>query len=299
METRQFNSSITALVSHKSRRHRRLAIAACGIRRINPRDYLDQAIQSSDLFLKASALNTAGVIKRMDLLPLLQDHLHHEDPACRFAAAKSALLLGDRSALDTLGVFVLSKSKFTHTALQFALRVADAQTARNWLQSLAKKPGQRRTLITAIGITGDPVYLPMLLKQMETPELARLAGATLSLITGIDLVSNRLDTNRPESFRAGPGDDPDDANVAMDADEDLPWPDIQRVTDWWQQNNGSFTAGKRYLSGSPVTQESCLQILNSGNQQHRYAASLEIALASAEAAFVNTKAPGFRQVTGF
>jgi hypothetical protein len=85
----------------------------------------------------------------------------------------------------------------------------------------------------------------------------------------------------------------------MDADEDLPWPDIQRVTEWWQQNNGSFTAGKRYLSGSPVTQESCLQILNSGNQQHRYAASLEIALASPEAAFVNTKTPGFRQVTGF
>jgi len=298
METRVFNNSITELVSHPSLSLRRLGVAACGIRRVNPRVYLEQAIQSEDLILKAIALDTAGELKRLDLLSELQQHFQHEDPACRFAAAKSALLLGDRSALDSLGVFALSKSKFTLKALQYALRVVDGQTAHNWFQALAKDIEQRRTMLKAIGFRGDPFYLPMLLKQMETPEYARLAAETFSCITGVDLVSSRLSAGKPESFQAGPTDDPDDADVGMDHDEDLPWPDVERLTHWWQQHDGSFPAGARYLAGHPISLESCTEILQSGNQQQRYAASLEIALTSPEAAFVNTKAPGFRQVTG-
>jgi uncharacterized protein (TIGR02270 family) len=297
IETQQFNSGITELVSHKSRRLRRLGMAACGIRRVNPRVYLEQAIQSEDLILKAIALDAAGELKRLDLLPELQKHSQHQDPACRFAAATSALLLGERSLLDGLGVFALSTSKFKLKALQFALRVVDGQTAHNWFQTLAKDPEQRRTMLKAIGFRGDPVYLPMLLKQMETPEYARLAGETFSCITGVDLVSSRLSAGKPESFQAGPTDDPDDADVGMDKDEDLPWPDVERLTHWWQQNEGTFPAGARYLAGHPISLESCAEILRSGNQQQRYAASLEIALASPEEPFVNTKAPGFRQVT--
>jgi hypothetical protein len=44
---------------------------------------------------------------------------------------------------------------------------------------------------------------------MATPEVARAAGAALSMITGVDLAAEKLKTRPPEGFHAGPSDDPD------------------------------------------------------------------------------------------
>ena len=88
MNKQRFNTLILGLVGAKSRRYRRLGIAACGIRRMNPKSYLDQAANSSDLFLKRLAFKSAGELNRLDLLPLLQQHLEHENHGCRFEASR-------------------------------------------------------------------------------------------------------------------------------------------------------------------------------------------------------------------
>ena len=296
MKNHRFNATIKGLVSAKSVLHRRLGIAACGIRRINPKTYLDRSINSSDLALKARALRVAGEIGRLDLLSVLQEHLQHEDHDCRFAAARSALLLGDRPALDTLAGFVLSQSRFTLPAMHIALWLSDTMTARNWLKAQSQVPEQRRQMLIGTGITGEPGYVPMLIKRMNEPESARIAGHAFSMITGVNLEEQGLDTEKPEGFEAGPNDDPEDENVDMDMDENLPWPDADLVTRWWKQNGNAFSQGTRYLAGSPVSPESCLQILESANQDARLAASVELALSSAETAFINVKAPGYKQL---
>jgi len=298
METQRFNSVIGGLVRHKSRKYRRLGIAACGIRRINPKSYLDQAVNSGDLFLKSVALKTTGLLTRSDLLPSVKEELQNEDHACRFAAAKSALLLGDRSALETMGAFAQTESAFTMAALDVALRLVDGQKARAWLQTLARNPLQRRNMLIAVGYTGDPAYVPMLLKQMESPEYARVAGESFAVITGVDFVFSGLNAVRPHGHEAGPSDDAEDTDVAMDKDEDLPWPHAERVAQWWQQNSDAFSPGVRYLSGSPVSPEVCIEVLRKGNQRLRQAAALELALHNPVAPYTNVKAPGFRQVTG-
>jgi len=299
MKTRQFNSAITQLVSAKSRPYRRLGIAACGIRRINPRTYLDKAINSADNLLKAAALKAAGELKRIDLSGQLQGHFEHEDDACRFAAAKSAVLLGDRSAMDILSTFVLSQSEYTLPAMQVALRVSDGQTARTWLKALSRNPDQRRLMLTGAGITGDPAYIPMLLKQMGSPEYARGAGEAFSMITGVDLTDQQLDAEWPEGFEAGPNDDIEDDDVGMDVDEDLPWPDADLINQWWKQNGSAFPAGSRYLAGVSVSPDTCAAILKTGNQRQRQAAALELALSQADTPYPNTKAPGNWQTISF
>jgi len=296
MKSRQFNEAIKQLVSAKSRSFRRLGIAACGIRRINPRTWLDKAINSSDLLLKATALKTAGELKRVDLLEQLQSHFDHEDDACRFAAAKSAMLLGDHSAMDTLSTFVLSQSEYTLPAMQVALRICDGQTTRNWLKALSRNPDQRRLMLTGTGITGDPAYMPMLLKQMGSPEYARGAGEAFSMITGVDLTDQQLDAEWPEGFEAGPNDDIEDDDVKMDADEDLPWPDADLINQWWKQNGSAFPVGSRYLAGVSVSPDTCSEILKTGNQRQRQAAALELALSKPEAPYLNTKSPGHKQI---
>jgi uncharacterized protein (TIGR02270 family) len=290
MDNKRFNASIPGMVNAKSLALRRLGIAACGIRRINPRAFLDQAIDSPDLLLKVNALKAAGELKRVDLLTRVQSHLGHEDDACRFEATRTAILLGDRSAINVLSTFVLSLSSFTLPAMQLALRLTDGATARNWLMAQSKDPAQRHQMLLGTGMTGDPVFIPMLIKQMSQPELARAAADAFSMITGVKLAEDRLEGEWPEDFEASPNDNPADENVEMDADEDLPWPDSELVVKWWEQNKGNFTPGHRYLAGKPISAAHCTHVLTTGNQRQRLAAALEVALRQPDAKWFNARA---------
>ena len=82
---------------------------------------------------------------------------------------------------------------------------------------------------------------------MDTPELSRVAGESFSFITGIDLAYDDLERDRPDDFIAGPTKNPQDEEVAMDADEDLPWPDPELIARWWGKHHESYPAGQRLL----------------------------------------------------
>ena len=82
---------------------------------------------------------------------------------------------------------------------------------------------------------------------MKHPPIARLAGLSFSIITGVNLAYENLSGDKPEDFDAGPTEDPEDENVAMDPDENLPWPDAALVTKWWNRHRPKFQAGGRYL----------------------------------------------------
>ena len=151
-------------------------------------------------------------------------------------------------------------------------------------------------MLTGVGFTGEPAYIPMLIKQMEKPDLARVSGGAFTLITGVDLYLESLAGEPPEGFDAGPNDDPTDDNVEMDIDEDLPWPNATLVRNWWENNKGSFVMGTRYLAGQAVSPAHCKLILGDGMQSQRYAAALELALSQPDAPWFNTLAPGSRQL---
>ena len=70
------------------------------------------------------------------------------------------------------------------------------------------------------------------------------------MITGIDLAEQDLETlDEPEGFEDGAAnDDPEDDNVALDEDEDLPWPDPQRMRSWWE-SSAKLPAGRYFLNG--------------------------------------------------
>jgi len=286
-----FRSVILDLVGAKSWQHRSLGIAACGVRRINPKAYLNQATESSNLFLKTRAFKTAGQLKREDMLPVLQENFKNAVPACRFEAARSALLLGDRSALNTLGDFVLSHSKHTLPAMQVALRVADAQTALEWLKTQSRNPKRRREMLTGTCIAGNSAYIPILIKQMQVPELARAAGDAFTTITGIKLSEGGLEGAWPDGYEFEAELNQEDANTGTDPDKELSWPNADLVAKWWQQNSETFAPRTRFLSGAAISAEHCMQMLINGNQRNRHAAALELALAQADAPYFNTKAP--------
>ena len=276
---------------------RRLGIAACSLHRVDPGPRLDKAVADDEPALRARAVRAAGELGRKDLLPALGGRLQagEADAACRFWTMWSSVLLGERGrALESLRAEVLSGSPFAERALQLAPRALDAGTAQAWLKGLVADPTHLRSVIVAAGVRGDPHYAPWLIKQMEAPEVARVAGEAFSMITGADLADEDLEGEGPEELETEAEDGPED--IAMDPDDDLPWPDPERVRHWWDANKGRFEAGARYLAGKAITAEHCRQVLRSGFQRQRNGAALELVLLEPGSPLFETRAPGKRQL---
>lgn len=145
------------------------------------------------------------------------------------------------------------------------------------------------------GISGDPGYIPWLIKQMEKPQLAKIAGESFSFISGADIAYEDLEGVLPKEFAAGPTENPEDEDVAMDADEDLPCPDPLLIDRWWKQHQHNLLPGTRYLLGKPINELQCQTVMRTGKQRHRKAAALELALMQPATPLFETRAIGKRQ----
>ena len=159
-----------------------------------------------------------------------------------------------------------------------AMRRLSSNDAKIWLKRLVRELRQARIAIIAGGAFADPEVIPFLIDQMKGPKLARVAGESFSMITGADLVKDKLEGPKPQGFEAGPTDDPEDENVEMEQDTILPWPDPALVQKWWDARKGNFAKGTRYLLGQPITPESLRLALKNGYQRQRPAAALELAI---------------------
>jgi uncharacterized protein (TIGR02270 family) len=283
------------LLAANSSVYKDIAIAGCAIQRLDPGKTLTTVIRDDVIFFQARALRAVGEMKRRDLLPELRHRYKSEDDDIQFWSSWSGLILGDQAAFRPLLKFAEIPGRYRERALQLVLRKMDGSSAQNWLKSLATNPDLHRYVLMGAGVVGDPLYVPSLIKKMEVPELARVAGEAFSMITGVDLAYEDLEGEWPEGFEAGPTENPEDDDVAMDPDEDLPWADPSSVQDWWDKNENRFEVGRRYFCGQPISLEHCRHILVNGFQRQRAAAALELAWLQRDSPLFEVRAPGFRQ----
>lgn len=295
IDDEHFQRWLPGMVNAGADIYRYLANAAYAIRRVDLGETLGAVLKDSDLLIQARALRAVGELKRKDLLLELKNFYHSEDDACRFWSAWSGVLLADLSAIDVLKAFVSKESAYCESAIQLLLRVLGIKQSQLFLNELSKSIDNQCLIIRGTGMVGDPVVIPWLIEQMANPELARVAGESFSMITGIDIAYEDLEGEWPEGFEAGPTENPEDEDVAMDADEDLAWPEPGLISVWWQENNKRFRPGVRYLCGQPITIEQCQKVLSEGYQRQRRAAALELALLQPGQPLFNISAPGFLQ----
>jgi len=92
-------------------------------------------------------------------------------------------------------------------------------------------------------VLGDPKFISWLIEQMGKPGWGLLAGEVCTMITGADLDAQGFARDAPEGASSGPtDDDADDINVAMDLNDDLPWPDSRKIEAWWPPTRRAFPA---------------------------------------------------------
>jgi len=290
-----------------------LGLVTAVAHRVVPSRALAQALAADAPALRATALEAVGRLALKDLRPKLHAALGDDDAACRFWAAWSALRLGDRDAIPVLGRFAADQGTFAMPACEMALRALDPDQAIHVQQRLQSIAGNERLAISAAGIIGDPTLAMWLLDSMESPILARRAGAAFCLMTGCDLRRHDLDAEQAvaaaasdsvpvhrDSEREGSGGQPNpERDVAAsddDTDDDLAWPDVTRVRKWWDRNRQVFVAGNRYVAGLPVRVAEMTHVVRVGNQPQRAAAALELALVHPDAALLDVTAPAHRQI---
>ena len=114
-------------------------------------------------------------------------------------------------------------------------------------------------------MAGDPYYVPWLIAKMQDPAFSRLAGEAFSFIAGVDLQSLGLAQKPPEVQQLPGSDSSDDDELTTGEDEDLPWPDAEKIAAWWRAHADRFASGTRYFMGGVPTREVCLKVLRSGS----------------------------------
>ncbi|WDH32966.1 TIGR02270 family protein [Pseudomonas chlororaphis] len=274
---------------------RRIGLAACGMHRHDPGPALLAGLSHADPGVLARAARTAGELRRRDLMPAIRAHRQHQEAAPRFWANWATAQMGDEEALEPLRQFAEQPGEFQYRALCVWLAWQQREYSIAWIRQLMQNPGQRRIGIQAVGLLGDPVSVPWLIQQMSDLPHARVAGEAFSLMTGADLALLDLELQDLPDFDAGPNDDPEDSNVAMDPDENLPWPDPRLIAAWWQAHAGDFQAGVGYVLGLQQSESSYRQALVRGQQRQRIAAACGIARLRPTEVLFPTSAPAWRQ----
>jgi uncharacterized protein (TIGR02270 family) len=288
-------SFIRNCYSSDSTKLRRIGAASYAIHRQDPGTILHGGLNSHDIFLKARTLKAIGELGKTDFAAALQDHFAEGDEKCRFYAAWSSGLLGSVAGAPVLQAIAQTQGPYAERACIAALRRMSIAEGLQWQRTLAGKDNLSRLAIVGAGAIGDPVLIPWLIEFMAVPEMARVAGESFSMITGIDLAYEDLEGEWPEGFEAGPTENPEDEDVEMDPDEDLPWPEPVFIQEWWHKNKTNFKSGVRHLCGKPITEQQCQHVLRYGYQRQRAAAAMEQVMLRPGQPLFNVEAPGWRQ----
>jgi uncharacterized protein (TIGR02270 family) len=291
----QLRGLVVTLLASEQPVKRLVGVAACAMHRVDPGIVTGRKTVDPSHEVRARALRTLGELGLIDGMAFCASGLADTDPECKFWAAWSATLLGDVVAARAMTSAAIVDGPRRNRAFRLALQAMSTGAAHGFLKSLASDPAQLRWLIQGSGIAGDPTYIPWLINHMREDGTARLAGEAFSMITGLDLPAATLDRSRPEGFESGPSDDPDDANVEMDPDDGLPWPDADKAEKWWSANASRFRKGTRYFMGAPVTREHCVDVLKNGYQRERILAAHYLCLLDPGTPLFNTSAPAWRQ----
>lgn len=282
------------LLKGKDMNHKYLGVAACSVRRDDPGEILTDILKREDcrshLSLHARALRLVGELRRQDLMPLLQANLDTKDATLSFWATWSSILLGQHALVKNLRPHVLKPGAHQARAIQMAFRVLPVEQGREWISALAKDPANLRAVISATGILGDPHAINWLISKMIDPQQARLAAEAFTLITGIDLEKHNLTTLSASNQEPTPNDNPADENVALDEDENLPWPNVEKIAALWRSHGQHFLVGRRYFLGKAIAPEWLKQKIADSSQRQRHAAALDLALIDSHSRLLNTRA---------
>ena len=266
---------------------RRAALAAQLANGDVPERVIARALDDADADVRALALRAVGQCKCRALLPALYRCANDVGAgvdtdaagACRFWSAWSLALLGDADGVARLWDAAANDAALARPRLELAMRAGPTDWARAQVRALAKVSTLRQA-INAAGALGDPAVVPWLFDLMLEPDWARVAAEAFCTMTGADLELLGFKRDPPDDAPAdpptdAPADTPADREFAED--DELYWPDVDALKDWWCRLRPQFGEGQRLVAGQPASAAAAIGVLRGGYQRQRRGAALELA----------------------
>lgn len=285
------------LLDSSEAHHRLLGLSACLAHHRDPCQHLRNSLSHEDHRIRAQALRVAANLGDTDILQYLTTQSAETDQE-RFELARALLFLGKRSdAHDRLEKLALNEGPLASRATRLFLLSVNKSRPRELLRQLDADPARQRDVVRGFGLLGDPRAMEWLIEKCRDDAVARLAGESIALITGVALADNDLDReDAPEEADTAPNDDPADDNVQLDEDENLDWPHADRIAAWWHSSRNQLTSGGAYLCGNQRSPEGLRQVLHHGRQPQRAVAADLIMLQHSGSRYCDTTLPTHRQL---
>lgn len=279
------------LIRSKDLDHKYIAICGYSARRLDPGDYLKVIVERDDCIghaeLYARCLRLIAELKRFDLISHIQEATSDERDVIKFWSNWSFILLGHVENSIHLREFILNDGPLTTKAADVFFRSSNIANARKLISTIVSESKDFRLALRAIKVLGDTQAIPWVIGLMDQPAYSRLAGEVFSTITGVDLEERQLALDLPELNNLGENANDD---IEWDEDENLPWPNVEKIKGVWQKYAHLFPSKQRLLLGKEITEDRLRYLVVNGYQRSRHGAALELSLIKRKEPLVNTRA---------
>ncbi len=174
------------------------------------------------------------------------------DATVRREALATAHVMRMPAALDMCRREAATATEGENCRLPLALLALGGLPAdRALVVSRLAVPEARRDALWALGFFGDVETAEALIAMLDDEAVARLAGESLSAITGV-VIDGAM---AKPGVTKGPGVEdvqPDDPVPEALPEDLLRIPAADAVRKWWGKTRGQFEPGVRYLCGKPL-----------------------------------------------
>ncbi|WP_338848501.1 hypothetical protein V8J88_06340 [Massilia sp. W12] len=278
------------------------SLRAVGLRRTLPDLSLMPFFDADEEEVRAAAAELAGRLRWRQYTLQVQALLKDESLSVRAAAAIAAPYLGlsasaalHQAALEYNALSQsqrglrrdLSAEKALKLVRHWGMCLPHGDPA--WMSGLQALPPRQMVLMLACH--GNLACMPWLIDASQRPELARLCGWAISMLTGIDLEARGMSQAAPEEPEAS--EESERKRPVSDADAGLPWPHHAALQAWWRQQNAP--QGRRVYGGAAEDAAHCLRVVSYAPQAARYAAANALALHHAQWPLFETRAASLEQ----
>lgn len=283
---------LSKFIQSKDLFHKYIAIYAYRIRNEKPGVIFPKLLERDDCIqnekLYGQCLRLIGELKLNEHKHLLSPAFNDERKNIQFWAQRSAVFLGDHSHLKKIQEYSLVPTPYQESATSIALRISSIADARNLIAKMIEHKTQSRIILYALRVLGDTQAIPWVINKMEDPVLARFAGHTFSTITGIDILKQGLVFELPEL--ASPEElENQEADLDIDIDENLAWPDVQKIKATWQRYSQNFPAGQRLLHGKMLSASWLMEKYDQVSVYEQQELATELALIQTQKPLQNPK----------
>jgi len=280
-ENTQVKEKLKTLIVHTNPWVRVASIETLISLNIQPDDALmQQLLKDEEKTVKVSTLTLIAKQKLSNYSKEIAAYLKHEDETIKYAASYAGCMLKLPQAYQSLQTFCFSQNPHLREALALLYCVVPEEKVPEVYTHIASQNLSARIKAYNMAMAGYTEAIPLLISNMYTLEDAVYSGEAFSFITGVDLedadlirIENLSEEEETQLREASKTD-----VWTQDYEEDLPFPDVELVKQWWREHHQDYKKGTRYLAGKPLNKENLESIKENGTQAQRDVAGVVLGL---------------------